>query len=100
MKKFATNFGISVLSFSFSLLLGSLIAAISGISTALVEAEKNVDSTPMHSVELTQKGYIQVRNNSRKVYPNFVVFYLCICIKSMRCDLISNVMNYLAIKIV
>lgn len=73
MKKFATNFEISVLSFSFSVLLSPLIAAISGISPVIVDAEKNVHNTPMHSVELTQKGYIQVRINFREIYtPNFI----------------------------
>lgn len=62
MKKFVTNFGISILPSSSLILLGLLIVAVSRISSELVGTEKrNVRGTPMHSVQLTQKGYIQVR---------------------------------------
>lgn len=60
MKKFVTNFGISILPFP-SLVLGLLIIAVSRISTELVDAERRLSGTPMHGVQLTQKGYIQVR---------------------------------------
>jgi len=59
MKKFVTNFGISILPSSSLILLGLLVVA--GILTELVGAERNLGGTPMHSVQLTQKGYIQVR---------------------------------------
>lgn len=60
MKKFVTNFGISIPPFP-SLILGLLIIAVSRISTELVGAERKLSATPMHGVQLTQKGYIQVR---------------------------------------
>lgn len=59
MKKFMTNFfGISIFPSSSLILLGLLVAAVSRISTELV-GEKNARVTPMHSVQFTQKGYIQ-----------------------------------------
>lgn len=60
MKKFVTNFGISIFPSSSSILLSLLIVTVSRISAEL-GTEKNVRGTPMHSVQLTQKGYIQVR---------------------------------------
>lgn len=63
MKKFATDLGISILLLLSSTFLGCCTAAISGLSTALAGAVGNVGGTPpMHKVQLTQKGYIQVRN--------------------------------------
>lgn len=61
MKKFAVNFGICILPSSSLILLGLLVVAVSRVSTELVGAEKYLGGTPMHAVELTQKGYIQVR---------------------------------------
>jgi len=57
MKKFVTNFRI--LPSMFLILLSLLAVAVSKTSTELVE--RNLGGTPMHSVQLTQKGYIQVR---------------------------------------
>ncbi|XP_050454774.1 uncharacterized protein LOC126853223 [Cataglyphis hispanica] len=93
MKKFATNFGISVLFFSFSVLLGSLTAAISGISTVLADAEKNVDSTPMHSVELTQKGYIQFLRWAIPV-PDIHEFTFCLWMKSTDLKYPHSIFSY------
>ncbi|KAM0728924.1 Pentraxin-related protein PTX3 [Formica fusca] len=93
MKKFATNFGISVLFFSFSVFLGSLIAAILGISTVLVDAEKNVDSTPMHSVELTQKGYIQFLRWAIPV-PEIHEFTFCLWMKSTDLKYPHSIFSY------
>ncbi|XP_072762132.1 uncharacterized protein [Anoplolepis gracilipes] len=93
MKKFATNFGISVLPFSFSVLLGLLIATVSGISTALVDAEKNVVGTPMHGVELTQKGYIQFLRWALPV-PEIHEFTFCLWIKSTDLKYPHSIFSY------
>lgn len=61
MKKFALHFGISILPFSPLILVGLLVAAVSRVSTELVGIERYFGGTPMHAVQFTQKGYIQVR---------------------------------------
>ncbi|XP_029179039.1 uncharacterized protein LOC114946607 [Nylanderia fulva] len=91
MKKFATNFGISLPSFSFFVLLGSLIAAISGITTALVHVEKN--DIPLHSVELTQKGYIQFLRWALPV-PEIHEFTFCLWIKSTNLEYPHSIFSY------
>lgn len=61
MKKFMTDSGLGgiLLPPTLPILFGLLVVAVSGVSIALVATEKS--GTPMHSVQLTQKGYIQVR---------------------------------------
>lgn len=65
MKKLATNLGISILLLLSSIFLGRRTAAISGLSAA---PEQHVGgTTPMHKVQLTQKGYIQVRAETASI---------------------------------
>lgn len=75
MKKFMTKFRVSILPSTFAIfLICLLVATLSGKSSAFIE---RVGSTPIHSVQLTQKGYIQVRiahDDSEKVTTGFYYF--------------------------
>ncbi|XP_012216524.1 uncharacterized protein [Linepithema humile] len=80
MKKFMTKFGISILPSTFAIFLGCLlVAALSGRSSALIE--RKVGGTPMHSVQLTQKGYIQFLRWELPV-PEIHEFTFCLWVKS------------------
>lgn len=83
MKKFVTDFGISILPSSPLILLALLVVAVSKISTEFVDIERHHGGTPMHSVQLTQKGYIQVRI-ACDLIRGFLVLSVLIYIKSTR----------------
>ncbi|XP_077282245.1 uncharacterized protein LOC143908452 [Temnothorax americanus] len=93
MKKFVTNFGISILPSSSLILLGLLIVAVSRISTELVGTERNVRGTPMHSVQLTQKGYIQFLRWQLPV-PEIHEFTFCLWVKSTDLTYPHSILSY------
>ncbi|KYM86683.1 Pentraxin-related protein PTX3 [Atta colombica] len=89
MKKFVTNFRILP---SMSLILLSLLAvAVSKTSTELVE--RNLGGTPMHSVQLTQKGYIQFLRWELPV-PEIHEFTFCLWVKSRDLTYSHSILSY------
>jgi len=65
MKRSTTDSALGGVLTRFRFLLPLLVLAISGVSIALVAGERI--GTSMHSVQLTQKGYIQVRIGHSRV---------------------------------
>jgi hypothetical protein len=73
MKRSTTDSAFGGVLPRFRFLLALLVLAVSGVSIALVTGERI--GTPMHSVQLTQKGYIQVRiDHSRVDLCRFATF--------------------------
>lgn len=58
MKGLATRFGVSILLLASAIFLGWSVATVSGL------AGNNIAGAPMHKVQLTQKGYIQVSSDN------------------------------------
>ncbi|KYN00761.1 Pentraxin-related protein PTX3 [Cyphomyrmex costatus] len=92
MKKFVTNFGISILPSTSLILLSLLVVAVSKTSTGLVGAKKNF-GTPMHSVQLTQKGYIQFLRWELPV-PEIHEFTFCLWVKSSDLTHPHSILSY------
>ncbi|XP_011686212.1 PREDICTED: uncharacterized protein LOC105448980 [Wasmannia auropunctata] len=93
MKKLMTNFEISILPFSSLILLGLLVAAVSTTSVELVGAERSLGGTPMHSVQMTQKGYIQFLRWELPV-PEIHEFTFCLWVKSSDLTYPHSILSY------
>ncbi|RLU16568.1 hypothetical protein DMN91_010636 [Ooceraea biroi] len=90
MKKFVTDSGLGgLLPPSFPILLGLLVVAVSRVS--IVATEKS--GTPMHSVQLTQKGYIQFLRWELPV-PEIHEFTFCLWVKSIDLEHPHSIFSY------
>ncbi|KAL0105674.1 hypothetical protein PUN28_015857 [Cardiocondyla obscurior] len=92
MKKFVTNFGISIFPSASLIFLGLLVAAVSRVPAELVEKRAG-RRTPMHSVQFTQKGYIQFLKWELPV-PEIHEFTFCLWVKSTDLTYPHSIFSY------